>query len=382
MNQRLAAALEELESALAHEGVRSGTPAAELLAETEALAVISDRVDAALAVRLHEIDIRQCTVAHAGVGTATWFSSVARAPRSRCTGLLRLARPGNAHLIDGVRHARLTTAQATAIARVTNAANASFMESIADQLEVVANTASSFEHFRALVADIANAADVEGRAPSSLDSRCWVRRVADSVVLNATLYGDDVNVVQHVLNEATNEIYASYPTGEPRPSRAQLMANALAQCCSRARTVDSGTKPKTHAVVVIDKDRPATSSALLCEADVEVLTTAKQVPLTLQRLRRFPTAAQRRVILHRDGGRVFPGCRAPSYITDIHHVIPWHMGGATNVDEMAALCRTHHTITHSPGWTMTTTPDGFAWTTPTGNHLLGQRHGMLTKPPP
>ena len=68
------------------------------------------------------------------------------------------------------------------------------------------------------------------------------------------------------------------------------MAQALSQTCSRSRVVEHGLQPKTHAVVVIDKntDSQLLNSALLCDADIELLHTDGHIPLQLERVRRFP----------------------------------------------------------------------------------------------
>ena len=383
MNQRVLAALEELAAALADDAVGPLRGDDSLLGETQALGLMVDRIEAALSERLAVIDLCQLSVAQMGMNTATWFSHVARVPRSRCNQLLSVGRSTNSALKGAVGRCELSTQQAAVIARATNARNVELMEAVTGQLVALGSVASSFEHFTSLVADVANRADVDGVEPRAEDSRCYVKRVADSVVLKATLYGEHANVVEWVLNDAANEIYSSYDqVADHRPRRAALVAHALSQCCSRSRIVAKGAGPKTQALVVIDTNNPQANSALLCEADLEVLTTAGEVPIKLQRLKRFPTASQRRALVHRDGSCVFPGCRTAGHMVDIHHGGPWSQGGATDIDQMACLCRTHHSITHSRGWHMTTTPDGFRWTTPNGTTLLSQRRGVIAKPLP
>ena len=384
MDQRLLDALEALAARLGDERVGPDSLDGSLLGETEALAAMADLIDVALATRLAEIDRRALSEADCGMRTAAWFSHVTRAPRSRCNQLLRVGRCRNEALTSALHRGELSTHQAGVVLRVTNPNNALFMESITDQLIELGSAASDFESFAKLVTDIANRADTEGREPAAEDSRLFLNRVADCVVVKATLYGDDASVVQHVLNDVANELFHQHAKAGLCAPRAQLMAKALSQTCSRSRVVEHGLKPKTHAVVVIDKntDSQLVNSALLCDADIELLHTDGHIPLQLERVKRFPSSAQRRVIHIRDGGCVFPGCRASPHIVDIHHVVPWNHGGATNVEQLASLCRTHHGITHSRGWSMSSTPNGFRWVTPTGKTLLSQRHGVLTKPPP
>ncbi|WP_166791496.1 HNH endonuclease signature motif containing protein [Cryobacterium sp. Hh38] len=46
------------------------------------------------------------------------------------------------------------------------------------------------------------------------------------------------------------------------------------------------------------------------------------------------TAKQRAAIAARDGGCIIPGCTIPARWTEVHHVLPWHEGGLTNIDNV------------------------------------------------
>ncbi len=81
----------------------------------------------------------------------------------------------------------------------------------------------------------------------------------------------------------------------------------------------------------------------------------------------------RTTILIRDKTCRHPGCNRPAPACDLDHTIPWHQGGTTSYDNLAALCRKHHklktdgywhyhqpepgTLTSLTGKTYTTTPD-------------------------
>jgi hypothetical protein len=68
--------------------------------------------------------------------------------------------------------------------------------------------------------------------------------------------------------------------------------------------------------------------------------------------RRFPTDAQRDAIIARDQHCRYPGCdRSPRWL-DIHHRIPWHAGGPTDVDNMVAICSRHHHQIETQGLTL------------------------------
>jgi hypothetical protein len=69
------------------------------------------------------------------------------------------------------------------------------------------------------------------------------------------------------------------------------------------------------------------------------------------RQRRRPTAAQRREIWRRDRCCRFPGCRNAIF-TEAHHLRWWTRGGLTDLGNLALLCKFHHDLVHSKGWTV------------------------------
>ena len=72
-------------------------------------------------------------------------------------------------------------------------------------------------------------------------------------------------------------------------------------------------------------------------------------------------------------------CALPIYLD---HITPWSGGGTTGLDNLTALCRTHHRLKHAPGWTLTRTPGGdLTWTTPTGARYRRNRDATITALP-
>ena len=62
--------------------------------------------------------------------------------------------------------------------------------------------------------------------------------------------------------------------------------------------------------------------------------------LWLGRNQRLANVPQRLAVAVRDGGCF--ACGAPMHQCELHHVRPWRDGGATDVDNLVAACRTHH----------------------------------------
>ncbi|WP_230471910.1 HNH endonuclease signature motif containing protein [Corynebacterium fournieri] len=69
---------------------------------------------------------------------------------------------------------------------------------------------------------------------------------------------------------------------------------------------------------------------------------ATSLPLNLYRTRRLASLAQRITLLAVQGVCAWTGCTAPLTETEIHHITSWLQGGDTNIENLTALCRTHH----------------------------------------
>lgn len=72
-------------------------------------------------------------------------------------------------------------------------------------------------------------------------------------------------------------------------------------------------------------------------------------PLYLGRSRRVATSDQRVVLYAKDRGCTHPGCDAPGYWCEVHHVDEWAAGGTTDVDNLTFACRPHHKLAGA-GW--------------------------------
>src|SRR5205085_3772866 len=112
----------------------------------------------------------------------------------------------------------------------------------------------------------------------------------------------------------------------------------------------------------------AAAQRLGCHADIAriVFGPAGEV-LNLGRTTRQISAAQRRALVLRDRGCVWPGCTRPPVWTEAHHLIWWRHSGTTDLDNLALLCAHHHHRIHEHGWTLTHDHDG-GWTATSPDH--------------
>ncbi|GAA1607279.1 HNH endonuclease signature motif containing protein [Leucobacter chromiireducens] len=104
-----------------------------------------------------------------------------------------------------------------------------------------------------------------------------------------------------------------------------------------------------------------------------------------------PSAQMRGFLGARDLHCRFPGCRVPVNRCDIDHTIPAADGGTTSTDNLAHLCRGHHTMKHNSDWDHRLLPDGtMRWRSPTGrvyddeppSRVRFLKHDNTGTPPP
>ena len=98
-----------------------------------------------------------------------------------------------------------------------------------------------------------------------------------------------------------------------------------------------------------------------------------------------PSAALDRAVRARDLTCRFPGCRRSAAGerngTDLDHTVPWPKG-STAASNLAVLCRHHHRLKHSPGWQVSSEPDGrMTWVTPGGRTIVTTPWEYLDRPP-
>lgn len=100
-------------------------------------------------------------------------------------------------------------------------------------------------------------------------------------------------------------------------------------------------------------------------------------PLHVVKLRRRPSARQRRMIRALLPHCSFPGCRMPSRDCDIDHTVDYADGGPTTVRNQVPLCRRHHLAKHRGRWRYHRLDRATVeWTSP-----LGRRYVVRARPP-
>ena len=369
-------------------------------------------LDATSLAVLGELDSRDTSNELHGLRTGTWFaaasgqaSGVARA-RVRLAADLRDRLP---EVADAMASGRVGEQHARALVAALN--NRRVTELLSPMVADLINDAEelSFDLWRAKLTALVSVLDEDGPEPDDpgadntvsftrgLDGR-WVLRGEFDAVTGATIR-DAVIARADSLFHARRRDEEVAPGDLLTPSRPRLMSQALHDM-ARADRADrhKGAGPAPETIYHLDA---ADLSRLVDDDGIPIGDTGRRTimcdpllrgvvfglhrtVLDVGELQRLVTAALRRAMDRRDGGCVFPRCNAPASWTDAHHVHHWQDGGPTDLANLASLCRYHHGVSHRKGWTMGTTDDEwFWWTTPTGEFLWSQRHGIRrTGPPP
>ena len=200
-------------------------------------------------------------------------------------------------------------------------------------------------------------------APDTLDPLPSPVRYADVVVAASTLAGDD-DSPGHLagVGPITAQTARHLATGSVW-RRVQVDDHDHAQTRSTRRHRPSGSSSSPLNGARLD--------ALLSEA-ITVSPTVRSTDAY-----RPPVSLIDHVdAVHRHCRYV--GCRRPARSCDKDHIHAWRpdgRGGHTCIKNLIPLCRFHHRMKHSPGWSVTIDPDrSVTWTTPTGHRW--------TDPPP
>lgn len=112
----------------------------------------------------------------------------------------------------------------------------------------------------------------------------------------------------------------------------------------------------THAYLkkIVETQTPITQAhsrkyfeQLLCDSSVHIPVQKQDGSFDLGRkVRTAPWRMKKQLMLKNEQCSV-PGCCTPSKWCDAHHVKHWIHGGETKIENLALLCRRHHTMVHN-----------------------------------
>ncbi|MBA2323885.1 MAG: DUF222 domain-containing protein [Pseudonocardiales bacterium] len=163
----------------------------------------------------------------------------------------------------------------------------------------------------------------------------------------------------------------SKPAADDPRTLPERQADALGEVCRRVLDhgevgTTGGERPHLNVTISLEElERRARAALLdfggqLSPADLRTLCCDARVvpivmggngqPLDVGRAMRTVPAYLRRAVIARDRGCAFPSCDRPPSWAEVHHIIPWELGGTTEINDLVALCVCHHRLLHHPGW--------------------------------
>jgi Domain of unknown function (DUF222)/HNH endonuclease len=147
--------------------------------------------------------------------------------------------------------------------------------------------------------------------------------------------------------------------------------DAFIEVCSRSLAATGVARRDSHRIYMhLATDSPAGPQAWLnagvnlpgfirdqmcCDGHIQPLFTANGLPVNLGRSFRIVPERTRRLVLDRDRTCRHPGCNRVAHL-DIHHIVTWLMGGATDLDNLVALCPKHHRAYHRGDYSIVGSP--------------------------
>jgi Domain of unknown function (DUF222)/HNH endonuclease len=149
----------------------------------------------------------------------------------------------------------------------------------------------------------------------------------------------------------------------------QVSAENLARTVPDVPAGTSGTSQPSEAVCHVEgvgSVEAGTAQKHACDNPLlGVIVDKHGKVLALGRTRRLVSKAQRRALMIRDRMCRYPGCHQTRHLK-AHHVIPWSLGGRTDLPNLILLCQWHHTAVHEGGVSITDGSEGWVFTKPDG----------------
>jgi len=97
--------------------------------------------------------------------------------------------------------------------------------------------------------------------------------------------------------------------------------------------------------------------------------------LSVGRSQYRPPPMLRKLVRWRADRCMAPGCGIPANRCELDHTVAWEHGGETSLENLAPLCKGHHTVKHHGGWQVRQLPDSggaLEWTSPAGRRYVVQ----------
>ncbi|WP_193510065.1 HNH endonuclease signature motif containing protein [Cryobacterium sp. BB736] len=253
-------------------------------------------------------------------------------------------------------------------------------------------TPGRLDRFAQLTAARLGATPFEERHKKAREERrVWVTECEDGMSQVAAML--PTVLAEGIWDRLTKQAKAVTDTGDPR-TRDQLRADLLTELLLTGQPDGDPDAPHRAGVgirgevaivipaLALAGDESAGPASMAGRGPID-MDTARRLAADADQLVRLithpvsgmtvavdsyrPSAKMRRYLRWRDGRCRFPSCNASPWRTDLDHTEEWQHDGKTEIDNLANLCRGHHTLKSIGAWKVKqVTPGVLEWTSPNG----------------
>jgi Domain of unknown function (DUF222)/HNH endonuclease len=347
-----------------------------MLAPLRRLRGLLDSVEARVNARLSELAEHGSAAPAADVLTRNAYVSAKEAARRerRAKALANTKAFGDA-LANGAVTAEHADVLADLTTKLTDTVKASFFD-LDDQLTTKAAGLSPerfSRHCRNLISRLERDEGIERNQQQRRDT-----------YLNITVQGDGMHRINGLLHPELGaqiskgldaELAALGDDNPARLDRGQLLAVALGNLVGgghqAARPLEADVLVITdhttltdglhkHSICETDTAAilpPETIRRLCCNGRITPILLIDGIPVNVGRQQRLATRAQRRALRAIYRTCAFAACETPFTRCEIHHLVPWEIGGRTDLANLLPLCSRHHHLVHEQAWRLELAPD-------------------------
>ncbi|QNO37154.1 DUF222 domain-containing protein [Protaetiibacter sp. SSC-01] len=195
--------------------------------------------------------------------------------------------------------------------------------------------------------------EAAGFVRSALDAQTAPRRVAFAAASTETASSDDILADTRPLAQKRVDALTTMARDFLAHDPGRLAGTAVTMLVTVGLDELRTGLGVAHIAGIDEPISATTARRLAADAElVPVVIGGEGEVLDLGRGSRLFTEAQRRAMVVRDGGCIWPGCSAPPAWCEAAHLAPWFPHGRTDLDNGALMCAGHHRRFDHDGWAL------------------------------
>ena len=169
--------------------------------------------------------------------------------------------------------------------------------------------------------------------------------------LHADLAFDAGLLVEHALSEARDHLFSQGDThADSADALAEVARRSLDSIGSASRRdrfrINIHLDTDGAALDALGRILPdAVTKHVTCDGSFTPTFVEGGHPVSVGRRQHIVPDRTRRLVVLRDGGCIVPGCGHTGHL-EVHHIVHWSDGGATDTPNLACLCPKHHRLHH------------------------------------